>query len=63
MEFTAEVEQEEMALSVAIRHMGHNIQEDFAQIELQEVQPDSNEPRILCSKSLECRDVEFVPRE
>ena len=63
MEFLAEVKQDKMDLSIGIRHMGHNIQDDYVQIELRQETPNSKEPRILCPKSLNCMDVEFVPRQ
>jgi len=63
IEIIAEVEQNKMDLSIGIRHMGHNIQGDFLHIELLQEKPDSNEPRVLCRRSFDCMDVEFVPRQ
>ena len=52
-----------MELSIGIRHMGHDIQDKYLHVELSEEAPDSNEPRILCRRSFDCQDVEFVPRQ
>jgi hypothetical protein len=63
LEFTAEVGEDKMDLSIGIRHMGHNIQDKYLQVELSEGEPGSFEPRILCRRSFDCQDVEFVPRQ
>lgn len=63
LEFLADVEGNKINLAIGIRHMGHNIQDNYLQIELSQEAPDSNEPRILCRRSFDCQDVEFVPRQ
>lgn len=63
LEFTAEIGENLMDLSIGIRHMGHNIQDRYLQVELSEVEPDSNEPRILCRRSFDCQNVEFVAKQ
>jgi hypothetical protein len=63
LEFTAGIGEERMDLSIGIRHMGHNIQDNYLQIELLEEVPDSKEPRILCRRSFDCQDVEFMTRQ
>lgn len=62
MEIVGTVRQDKIDLSIGIRHMGHNIQDNYIQIELQRESPNSKEPRILCRRSFDCKDVEFVPR-
>lgn len=62
MEIVGTIEGGKMALAIGIRHMGHNIPDDYLNIELKQEKPGSQEPRILCRRSLECEDVEFVPR-
>lgn len=62
MEINAMLAQEQMEVSIGIRHMGHNIQDKFVQFQLQEQAPSKDEPRILCRRSFDCKDVELVPR-
>lgn len=62
MEIVGVMEQDKMALSIGIRHMGHNIQDDYFRIELEQKEPSSREPRIQCRRSNDCMNVEFAPR-
>ena len=62
LEFIADVEGNKIHLAIGIRHMGHNLQDDFLHVELWKEKPDLNEPRVLCRRSFDCQDVEFVTR-
>lgn len=62
MEIVGILEQDKMDLSIGIRHMGHNIQDDYLRIELRQEKPSSKEPRILCRRTNDCMDMEFAPR-
>ena len=63
MEIVGTIEQNKMELSVGIRHMGHNIQDDYVQLKLLQEEPSSKEPRIECRRASDCLDIEFVPRQ
>lgn len=60
MEMEATLEQDLMRLSIGIRHMGHNVQEDYLRIDLEQSSPTAKEPRIVCRSSSECQQVEFA---
>jgi hypothetical protein len=62
MEIVGTVEQNSGSLAVGIRHMGHNIREDYLRIELRPEQPSSQEPRIQCRRANDCLDVKFARR-
>ena len=62
MEIFGIMEQDKIALSIGIRHSGHNIQDDYLQIELRREKPSLMEPRILCRRSSDCKNLEFVSR-
>ena len=62
IEASGRIENESLVLSLGIRHMGHNIREDYLQVELERQVPTANEPRILCRSPNDCRNVEFVAR-
>lgn len=62
MEIIGVIEDDRMDLSIGIRHMGHNIQDNYLRVELWKEAPNSKEPRILCRRSFDCREMEFVPR-
>ncbi len=51
LEIIATLEQDLMLVSIGIRHMGHNVQDDYLQIELEPEKPSSREPRILCRRA------------
>jgi hypothetical protein len=63
MEIVAILDQERMDLSIGIRHMGHNIQDDYLRVEMWQKEPDRMEPRILCRRSFDCAELEFVSRD
>ena len=62
MEIVGTMKQDKMDLAIGIRHMGHNIQDDFLGIDLWTEEPSSREPRILCRRSNDCMNMEFAPR-
>ena len=62
MEIVGTIEQDKIDLSIGIRHMGHNIQDDFLRVELWPEEPDLREPRILCRRANDCMEVEFAQR-
>jgi hypothetical protein len=51
-----------MAIAIGIRHLGHNILQDFTEIELQREDPSWLEPAIQCRRTSDCLEVEFLPR-
>ncbi len=63
MEIIGTMDQDKMDLGIGIRHMGHNILDDFFRIELGPEQPTSMEPSIQCRRTADCMGVEFVPRQ
>ena len=63
MEIVGIFDQDILNLNIGIRHMGHNIQDDYLQIELRQGKPNVNKPRMLCKRSFECQDLEFTARE
>ena len=62
MEIVGTMEQDTMSLAIGIRHMGHNIQDDFLRIELLQEEPTAREPGIQCRSTSDCLDLEFAPR-
>jgi hypothetical protein len=62
MEIVGAMEQNKIALTIGIRHMGHNVQDDFLRTELWPEKLSSQEPRILCRRSNDCKNIEFAPR-
>ena len=60
LEMAATLEQDMMMLSTGIRHMGHNIREDYMRVDLELASPTAKEPRIQCWSTSECRQVEFA---
>jgi hypothetical protein len=62
LEIVGTIEQDKMVLSIGVRHMGHNIQDDFLRVELWPEEPRTREPRIQCRRANDCREVEFVQR-
>lgn len=54
--------EDSLLVSLAIRHMGHNVREDYLRAELPELEPSLKEPRMQCAIS-GCDPVEFVPTE
>jgi hypothetical protein len=63
MEIVGTLDEGTMSLSIGIRHMGHNIQEDYLSVELLRENPGTREPGIRCRSTSECLDLEFLPRE
>jgi hypothetical protein len=61
MEINARAAGESLIVSIGFRHMGHNILQDYMQVELPMVKTTDKEPRILCGQS-ECKRVQFVTK-
>jgi hypothetical protein len=62
LEIIGTTKNDKLDLSIGIRHMGHNIQDDYLQIELRQEEPTSKEPRIMCRRSFDCMELEFAQR-
>lgn len=62
MEIVGTLEGETMALSIGIRHLGHNIIQDYTEIDLLQEEPTWQEPAIKCRRTSDCMIVEFLPR-
>jgi hypothetical protein len=61
MEIDVRAVGESLIVSIGTRHMGHNILQDYMQVELPKVKTTDKEPRILCSR-FECKRVQFVTK-
>lgn len=60
LEMVATLEENSIALSIGIRHMGHNIQEDYLRVELEQASPTAKEPGIQCWSAENCKQMEFA---
>ena len=60
LEMVATLEENSIVLSIGIRHMGHNIQEDYLRIDLEQVNTTAKEPGIQCWNSDNCKQMEFA---
>lgn len=60
MEITLTPAEEALLVSLAIRHMGHNLQDEYLNIEIPEIKPSRKEPALICSTS-GCDEIEFLP--
>jgi hypothetical protein len=62
LEITGAIFEESVALDIAIKHFGHNVQDSYVSARLEKANDDTKEPRIACNRMLECQKIKFVNR-
>lgn len=63
LEMTGRVTKEMVLLDIAIKHFGHNVQGFYVSAELKLLPNANKEPRIICDRSVACKDIKFVKME